>query len=574
MMKKKLDGHIFIVCILLFIFFISSILSSLQESPISDEPGHIITGLMYVKQGDLTFNSGSPLLSNVISALPLSIVIRNSDIPNNPGYKQQGYLHSLAADFLTSNSGRIDLIMFLARFPSMLLGIGIGVLIYLWSKRMYGPTAGLFGLVLYCFNPNFLAHSHYATPDIALAFFFLLTLYSLYYYLISKRRFYLVIILLSFSAAQLVKNSAIYLFPIVLMIILFANKINRPNLIRLIKIGIGLILVSWLSINVFYGFHGLGQSAYWFLTHDQAFINSPYSINQVEKLIPTHLPIVGPIAQYVFREMPLFISYDYIKTIGWVLFRSQNGQLAYLFGNYSLHGWWYYYPVILLIKNTPLFLSLFFCSFLLHFSKKHHVNKYELLFFLLPSMGMLLLTMKSGIDTGIRQVLFIIPLLIIFTSRIISQLKARLPRIIILLLLLIQGFYVYLSFPNFISYFNVFAGKQNSKHLVASDSNIDWGQDVKKLSHYLKINNIKDIKMNLFGVMTTQLYGVLYQPYGPSWIKEDNKTDECEPLSKGLFAISATQITGVYLYNHQCFSWLNNKTPTKVIGSSIYIYSL
>lgn len=574
-MKKILTNkHLITVFLLLFIFFTSSLLSSLQESPVSDEPGHIIAGLMYIKKRDLTFNSGSPLLSNVISSLPLSMIVSDKDIPSDPKYVESGYLHSFATAFLNLNSHRIDLLMLLSRIPSILLGVGVGIMIYLWSRKLYGKTAGIIGLTLFILDPNFIAHSHYATPDVALVFFFLLTLYELFCYLESKRLLHLIALILSCSAAQLVKNSAIYLFPIILLIIFIQNKSNRNRLIEFAKISVYLIFISWLSINLFYGFSGLGHSLKWFLTNDQAFLNSPYSLDQVEKLIPKNISIVSPIAQYLYSDMPLTISYDYLKTIGWVVFRSQNGQPSYLFGSYSLHGWWYYYPIILVLKETPIFLIFVFGSLMFCLNKKFRLRKYEFLFFILPSLGMLLLTMKSGIDTGIRQILFIIPLLIIFSTRMFQNIKHGITRLILIIIILIQAIFIHSHFPNYIGYFNFLAGNQNNNFTIATDSNIDWGQDVKKLSHYIKVNQLRDTKMNLFGVVNTELYDVPYIQYGPSWVKENNDIEYCLPLVDSLFAISATQLSGVYLNNNQCFSWLSGKRPVKTIGTSIFIYSL
>ncbi|MDD4938518.1 MAG: hypothetical protein PHX34_05965, partial [Candidatus Shapirobacteria bacterium] len=110
-------------------------------------------------------------------------------------------------------------------------------------------------------------------------------------------------------------------------------------------------------------------------------------------------------------------------------------------------------------------------------------------------------------------------------------------------------------------------------HLV--DSNLDWGQDIKALSRFIKDNNIQNIKVNLFGLTQLDSYNVDYQYFGPSWLKEDkNRQLSCQNDYSGWLAISATQLQGVYLDNKECFQWLKNLKPYTKIGYSIFIYKI
>ena len=222
-MKKTIrrSSHL-LASILLLTFFLLSLFSSKLDSPISDEPGHIAAGVAYLHENNLVYNSGSPLLANILSSIPLKFYLKNTDIPQDASFTQTGYLHSFARELVYQNKYHIDTFLLLSRVPIIILGTGIGLLIYLWASQLASPTAALFPLSLYVFDANFLAHSHYATTDVPLTFFFTLTLFSYWHYLKNRRKHSYIITILSFVLAQLTKVSAIYLVPIIWLIGLYS----------------------------------------------------------------------------------------------------------------------------------------------------------------------------------------------------------------------------------------------------------------------------------------------------------------------------------------------------------------
>ena len=57
--------------------------------------------------------------------------------------------------------------------------------------------------------------------------------------------------------------------------------------------------------------------------------------------------------------------------------------------------------------------------------------------------------------------------------------------------------------PDYLSYFNEFAGRDPSKILV--DSNLDWGQDTKRLGRRLQQLGVKEISVLLIEPLTLPL---------------------------------------------------------------------
>ena len=54
-------------------------------------------------------------------------------------------------------------------------------------------------------------------------------------------------------------------------------------------------------------------------------------------------------------------------------------------------------------------------------------------------------------------------------------------------------------FPYYLTYFNEFAGGPSGGHRHVVDSNLDWGQDLKRLADWVDANNIKKISLDYFG---------------------------------------------------------------------------
>ncbi len=552
------------VIFLLSFFFFLTFTSSLSESPTTDEPGFIINGLLYMKYGNLVFNSGSPILPNIISTVPLIAFGPNLTIPTEPKYFQQGNVHDFAKYFLLLNKVNIDTILLLTRLPMMIVGTLLGFFIFFWAKRWYGYVPALLALALYVSEPSFLAHSHYAATDVPFALLFIMTLFFLERYVTTNRTQYLILFIISFVLSQLTKITAIFLFPLTFFIFYwYSTKTTVFGKIMVSgRMMVILILLSIFAINAFYGFRDIGLPLSYYLTRDQAVKNSPYSKNLIQFGLPS----------YFYTSIPLPISYQYVKTLGWAAYvRSKIPEPAFLAGRYFNTGWKLYFPVTILFKMSLGLLMFLAISLFLHFNQKKQFEKRELVFVVMPLALFMGIMLFSRVNSGYRLMLFLVPLFILFAVRFVSKMN-RLTYIFILIALF-QLAITISNFPNFLGYANFIDPRNKYKYLT--DSNVDWGQDVKRLSMYLKDNKINTIHMNLFGVMDTEIYGKPYNRFGPSWIKEEGVNENCQNQGWGVYAISASQLNGTFLDNHACFVWLLKKgTLLDVVGSSIYIYSV
>jgi hypothetical protein len=71
------------------------------------------------------------------------------------------------------SSNDAEKLLFYAKLPMLGLGVILGLLVFCWTRELYGLNAAFAALVLYLLDPNILAHSPIIHTDIpfALAFF-------------------------------------------------------------------------------------------------------------------------------------------------------------------------------------------------------------------------------------------------------------------------------------------------------------------------------------------------------------------------------------------------------------------
>ncbi|GAB4029904.1 MAG: hypothetical protein Fur0012_04960 [Elusimicrobiota bacterium] len=130
--------------------------------------------------------------------------------------------------------------------------------------------------------------------------------------------------------------------------------------------------------------------------------------------------------------------------------------------------------------------------------------------------------------------------------------------------------------PFYLSYFTEMVGGPSAGIKYLGDSNLDWGQDIKTLGAYLKKNGSAPVILSYFGSASPSYYGIKFIPIGIISSHNIKVPPEPEPCSfkRKLFAISATNLQGIYYQDKNTFSFLSNIKPVFIAGESIYLYDL
>jgi hypothetical protein len=171
-----------------------------------------------------------------------------------------------------------------------------------------------------------------------------------------------------------------------------------------------------------------------------------------------------------------------------------QGNPSYLLGSYNETGWWCYYEVALAVKTPLALLALAGVGAWLCWKRRLELSAYWIpLAFVI---GILAVGAVSRINIGVRHVLPVYLALSVIAGVGAKWLwtsggKAR--WVLAGLLLWMIGSSA-LSHPDYLAYFNELGGDRPEKIIV--DSDLDWGQDMKRLSARLREVGATEVAFN------------------------------------------------------------------------------
>ncbi|MDD5590275.1 MAG: hypothetical protein PHQ47_03865, partial [Candidatus Portnoybacteria bacterium] len=141
------------------------------------------------------------------------------------------------------------------------------------------------------------------------------------------------------------------------------------------------------------------------------------------------------------------------------------------------------------------------------------------------------------------------------------------------LLLLWQAIAVIAVFPSFLAYFNEIGGGAENGYKYAVDSNLDWGQDLKRLAKWTDENKIQNIYVDYFGGATPKYYlDGKFQPWWGTRNQADLKSGEYLAVSATLLMGGQGRPAPGYTSPAGYYDWLKNYEPKEVIGHSIFVF--
>jgi hypothetical protein len=68
-----------------------------------------------------------------------------------------------------------------------------------------------------------------------------------------------------------------------------------------------------------------------------------------------------------------------------------------------------------------------------------------------------------------------------------------------------------MSWPNYLSFFNLPSGGPSRGHRYLLGSNLDWGQDLIALGDYMEREGIEKVDLAYFGRVDPEVYGIKYR---------------------------------------------------------------
>jgi len=516
-----------------------------------DEPAHLAGGMQWLDEKRYVYEPHhAPLARIAIAAAPYLDGLRSTGQAN---FWDEGnaILHS---------RGTYEHNLVLARIGVLPFFIVAALIVWYWTRQAFGAVSALGAVALFSTLPPILAHSGFATTETALVAFLGAAFLAICQWLERPRPWQAALMGFAFALALLSKFSA---------------------LLFVAAGGAGLWLVH------FHFYRAEGTPPVRYLT---AYVPSLLLAGVVAGLVvwmgyrfsvaplvsdgPTHPRIDQVVGQqewlkpivYAIAETVVIPAPELFTGIKHVLEHNERGHTSFLLGDVRTHGWWYFFPVSLAVK-TPIPFMILACFGVLALVRQSALRQFRTVAPLLLAGVMLVVVLPSSINIGVRHVLPIYLFLSILAGAGIGWLLSneRFRVSAKLLVALLVGWQVsasVLAHPDYLSWFNGLAGERPENIVI--DSDLDWGQDLKRLAAVIREEGIKEIHVAYHGSASPDKLlptKVLDLPVGVPVV--------------GWIAVSQMVLkTGGYIAPYDGYRWLSNHIPVRVIGSSILLFHI
>jgi hypothetical protein len=591
------------VILLLALHATLAVTSLVRENPTVDEVAHMPAGITYWQKGTFKLYHHNPPLIKLVAALPVVMAKPTTNelyrmlcwTSAAPSQADFAYFFSLI------NAERYFELFTRARLLMPVFSVLGGLVVFLWSWRLYGPAGGLLSLALWCLCPNVLAHARLVTTDVGATALGLAATYVFWLYLHRPTWGRAAAAGLCLGLAELAKFSMILLYglwPVIWLVFEVARWQRQGwprRLARSLAQGVAIVSLSFLTIDAGYGFEGAGLP----LGDRQLEFASRLLTRPVAPgmLRPNS---VNPLLNAAWRErvsrfrgtwmagvpspLPLhyLLGFDEQKLESegvprrWFLPPKERANLAesdeitgypvYLDGQLRRTGWrsYYFWAAVYKMPEGTWVLVLLTLGVLAGSPRARAGWPDELVLLIVPFAVLFTMSYLTDINLGLRYILPVFPYLFISAGKLarwVAGFAAPFGRLaagsLVGSALAATALATFLVHPHYLAYFNWASGgpAQGSKHLI--DSNLDWGQDLVNLRDWVATHAPGErIGLAYFGQVTPVIFGLRNEPFdwflppgrpgtlGPR-IQDPSLVGPARQLTPGLYAVSATLLRGL-----------------------------
>ncbi len=520
-------------------------------SQVYDEPSNFAAGIEWLNKGTYTIDAIHPPLARVAIALAPFL-----DGLRLPGY---GYKLRVGNDLLHSGNryshnlalGRLGVL------PFFLLAAGI---VWVWSRSLFGERAALLAILLFTTLPPVLAHSSFATTDMALAATLVAALFAFIRSLERLTYFRSFLLGLAVGLALLSKFSALLFLPSCGLALFVWYRVAATSTAaasnadggRKLK-AIGLTVLTALTI--IWGGYRFSLRP---LTN---------AAERPHEALDSFVKTSGTLhdsAYWAAETIPL-PALEVVAGINQLREKYAAGAPFYFLGKVRERGSWYFFPVALAVKTPLPFLILAGVGLVILIRERRPRGDWRPLAPPIAAIILLLVCMPSKFNLGLRYILPVYPLLAIVGGlgalRLWNLDRSRFAaRAAVTLLLGWQLVSSVRSHPDYLAYFNEVAGRQPERILI--DTDLDWGQDLLRLVDTLRTRRIESVALDYFGSADLTRHDLPPNrpllPYQPT---------------TGWIAISEWKLKmGGFDEPRDAYSWLEAYEPVARVGRSIRLY--
>ena len=567
-----------------------------RNSPNPDETAHLAAGIAIWQSDRFDLYPVNPPLVRSLAALPVVF-----GFPEGSWKSLHEIRHdtsgqtrpewSIGIGLVRDNPDQAMWFFTLARWACIPLSLIGGYFCWRWANELYGAWAAALALALWCFSPNVIAWSSTICPDVAAASLGIAGCYFFWRWLKEPEWFVALLAGIVLGLAELTKMTWLILFavwPLIWLIWLWRRRdaSQLPWSKQALQL-VGILATGLFVLNLGYSFGGtftrLGD--FTFVSRTLADKNSVVDGGRGGNRF----------AENWLRYVPVPLPRDYVEGVDLQKLDFERGLPSYLFGQWSQHGWWYYYIVCAVLK-VPLgiwLLGLLAVGIglarLLSIVKRQSATGsaesqsdwLDGVVLLLPAIVLVVfVSSQTGFSRHFRYVLPAFPFLFVWIGSV-AQAALRKPWTIgvcvggSLAWMMVSSLLIY---PHSMSYFNELAGGPMGGPRYLLDANVDWGQDVLYLKEWCEEhpeatpinvafgNSYSDTLLGLGDRVRNQdALGATNHKH----VSENNTLQQFGP-KLGWYAVSVHRIHD----SNDHYQYFRRFTPVATAGYSIYIYHI
>jgi 4-amino-4-deoxy-L-arabinose transferase-like glycosyltransferase len=600
--RRIINHQVAIALVAVAIFVGLSLPPLLEESPTYDEPCHLAAGYSHLARADFRLAADHPPLATSIVALPLLFMDVRWPTDETLWHRADDVRFAYALFYQSGNDP--DRLLIGARLVALAWGIAIVVAVFAGARAIFGRAGGFVAVTLATFSPTLLAHGHLVTTDAAVTALALFTLYAFAALAARPTVWRAVGSGALLGAALATKFSALFLIPSIAGAAALRAALQRrdagprrgdgpagrdpmpcaerpnasvaradrdvPWTSRARRCGRGLALALSAALAAYVTIWG----AYGFRAHPAEDPTLGFEWDTVR----SDAGWVNMAVRTLHDHRVLPESWTY----GFALQQQRTRDRAsYALGRFSLDGWWWYFPFALLVK-TPVGALVLYVWGLCALARAGRTALARAAFLLVPLGVYWAAVVSTPLNIGIRHLAPALALMTVLAGGAAAHAvrsPSRGPCRFLGLLLAAVVIEVVLAGPHYIGFFNAPARLAFPRHHMLVDSNLDWGQDLRRLKRFMDERGIASVKLSYFGSASPTALGLRHEVLSTAnvYIMCETGLVGATPFQPGDWvAISATNLVGASFpaEHRDTFARFRSLTPTATVGHSIFVYHL
>jgi hypothetical protein len=556
----------------------------MKKSAHFDETAHLMSGYFMLKKSDFRVNTANMIVSQKLAALPLllsdvnppSTAMLKYTLGNEFTYGGESFI--LGFDFLNNAGNNSRQLLFKGRMMMILVGLFTAILVFSWSKKLFGTIGAMISLTFLVTCPVFISFSGIISADISAAMLFLAVTRSYWTVLHKVTPFTVAVFAIAFALLLLTKLSSLVFVPVSVLLLLIrlvgahpldlgwcwtpSRKITSmmSSVLVLIASMCAVFLIVTVIIWAAYGFRYAAMSPD---SHWPAKLNWQDTL-KVEDEAPSLSPDKALHSLTTFANSMHLFPEAFLFDLASLRNLTKSRQ-AFFLGETSDKGWLLYFPFTFLAKTSlPTLLAsiLAIAVFLwagLGIKRGNGTSPpwkiYECLPLFIFIFIFMIAAMTRGVNIGHRHILPIYPFIFVLLG-VLGYLFRRdklWSKLFVTLLLMGSIISAIAIHPNHMAYVSSMLGGPFKAYKMLVDSSLEWGQELPSVKKWIDEEKLSSNDLNIyfsyFGSGSPKSEGIKAERlpgYFDPLMNDSKSSTYTKLLKPGIYLISATMLQPVY----------------------------